>query len=1206
MAASPPRSKSPTGTPPGSTANIFGANTAAAQHGPAGRIRLNKDMPDLVQDSAAAGMRTTGSREGVSGGLAGGQRSWMDEKRKNLAAYEYLCRIGEAKQWVEACIQEELPPITQLDESMRNGVYLAKLTRAFEPDLVRKIFEDPKLQYRHSDNINFCFQFMIKVGLPKNFMFELTDLYDLKNFPKVVYSIHALSHLLARKGIAPKIKNLVGKLDFTDAELEAMQKNLDEAGVALPSFGNVNNALEKEMGPPAKSPEELRHEYLAAHEKEIVKCQSIVRRRRAQRLVKQVRHERKVQAPAATRIQSAFRGHRARQATAAKRAQLKRAEPSVVKLQARIRGYLARKHVGMRRNFYKKNEEAIVAIQSWMKSKAQSSAYAALQSMENPPISVIAKFIHLMDIGAHDLEDELAVEAMKQQAVKQIRENAALEQHLNELDIKIALLVKNRITLDEVVKITSKKLKKTLSDEEIKQAAQVFSLKSLDKQSRTKLEAYQNMFYLLQTQPKYLTQLLWVMRNWSSEVVKRLVETCVLTVFSFAQNAREEYLLLKLLDEAIALEVDDVNEMADFVKGNPSFIKLVLQYVRGAKERQFLQSVLASAVSKVCQCPLDLETDPIQVYKLLIKEEESSTGQKSAKRYEVTKEEALKDPATVERIQRNYKVLDQFVQEVLTSITGSLGRMPYGIRYIAKRLHDALTARFPKEKPENTLRVVGNLIYYRYMNPAIVAPDAFDVTNETISPLNRKNLSEISKMLNVIATGKQVDSHLVEVAGKSVEAASTNFLKFLQQVMAVPDPEVYLNVDGYSDAARTTKPVIYISANEIFFMHSTLHQHMDEVCGKDKEDPMRHVLQVLGSAPGYQQDKTGPEISLTLAPLLAGHAGGGVKATDYEMRKLYVSTKKLVVLVVRSNPTATTLLEALEGPTSNKDEERYDTLLGDTLSAYGGSLASLKMLSSANLHHGSSNTLQAQPSPSSPASANVSVEPPETLVELKKQVLGALAKLEEAGMVSRKDKYQSILNSIVADLRNKHKRRQAVMAEKVALETTLKTLTDKHDFLVDQEKAYMDYVNGCMQQLTAHSGAKRKKPFLPFSRHARHVRDLERRNKAVPKFGSYKYTAKELLDRGVIVRVDVDGLPQKLLERLNITLSSDEQGVFDIECAFNALGLPNTNVVETDSIKLEDLLALQFENKSEMQMFEGSVTVNVNLLLYFINKKFYA
>ena len=29
----------------------------------------------------------------------------------------------------------------------------------------------------------------------------------------------------------------------------------------------------------------------------------------------------------------------------------------------------------------------------------------------------------------------------------------------------------------------------------------------------------------------------------------------------------------------------------------------------------------------------------------------------------------------------------------------------------------------------NHLQVVGNLIYYRYMNPAIVAPDAFDIVS---------------------------------------------------------------------------------------------------------------------------------------------------------------------------------------------------------------------------------------------------------------------------------------------------------------------------------------------------------------------------------------------------------------------------------------------------------------------------------------------
>ncbi len=36
---------------------------------------------------------------------------------------------------------------------------------------------------------------------------------------------------------------------------------------------------------------------------------------------------------------------------------------------------------------------------------------------------------------------------------------------------------------------------------------------------------------------------------------------------------------------------------------------------------------------------------------------------------------------------------------------------------------------FPEAPEDDILKVVGNLLYYRYMNPAIVAPDAFDVVD---------------------------------------------------------------------------------------------------------------------------------------------------------------------------------------------------------------------------------------------------------------------------------------------------------------------------------------------------------------------------------------------------------------------------------------------------------------------------------------------
>jgi len=75
----------------------------------------------------------------------------------------------------------------------------------------------------------------------------MTDLYDKKNIPKVIYCIHALSHLLARRGMANRIGNLVGHLKFTDDQLQQTQRGLKAAGVPMPNFGDIGKDLAKEI-----------------------------------------------------------------------------------------------------------------------------------------------------------------------------------------------------------------------------------------------------------------------------------------------------------------------------------------------------------------------------------------------------------------------------------------------------------------------------------------------------------------------------------------------------------------------------------------------------------------------------------------------------------------------------------------------------------------------------------------------------------------------------------------------------------------------------------------------------------------------------------------------------------------------------------------------------------------------------------------------
>ena len=113
---------------------------------------------------------------------------WADVQRHLIQAYEYLCHVGEAKEWIEGCLGEELPfGVVEMEEQLRNGVALARLVRVFQGEgAVRRIYEvsldlyrardsreisrssqAPKLDFRHSDNINHFMAFVRHVGLPE-------------------------------------------------------------------------------------------------------------------------------------------------------------------------------------------------------------------------------------------------------------------------------------------------------------------------------------------------------------------------------------------------------------------------------------------------------------------------------------------------------------------------------------------------------------------------------------------------------------------------------------------------------------------------------------------------------------------------------------------------------------------------------------------------------------------------------------------------------------------------------------------------------------------------------------------------------------------------------------------------------------------------------------------------------------------------------
>lgn len=312
------------------------------------------------------------------------------------------------------------------------------------------------------------------------------------------------------------------------------------------------------------------------------------------------------------------------------------------------------------------NEDKIIRIQrAWREYKNDADFRAILlqgdgQNMEHISVAQVRRYLHLLDLRRDDFEQELQMQNLKGDITKKIRMNNQLEKDINTMDIKIGLLVKNRIDVQEVV-AHSKLLSKSTSRATTNKAGNVQDdkkadnswtytsartleklnkpysaanqspgvkrgLKALKRESREKLEAYQNLFYQLQTQPEHLAKLIHVMPQSNST---KFMESVLLTLYNYGANQREEYLLLKLFKTALEEEIaEKVVHPADIVTGNPLVIKMVISFYRvGNGGKSSLQEILGPLICQVLEDKtLQINISPIDIYKAWVNSIEFESG----------------------------------------------------------------------------------------------------------------------------------------------------------------------------------------------------------------------------------------------------------------------------------------------------------------------------------------------------------------------------------------------------------------------------------------------------------------------------------------------------------------------------------------------------------------------------------------------------
>lgn len=215
---------------------------------------------------------------------------------------------------------------------------------------------------------------------------------------------------------------------------------------------------------------------------------------------------------------------------------------------------------------FRGHERAIVRLQRAWRATLYRRDFAALLSADEMSLAVVRRYLHLLDARAEDFDLELLVQSLTADVAKAIRENAKLEKDLDTMDVKIGLLVRNRISVQEVVSHSKTLLKKgtTLGRKDTfylnpngasggqDGTLPRIGLKALKKESKEKLDSYQHLFYLLQTRPQFLAKLVFAMPQTKTN---KFMESVILTLFNFGANPREEFLLCKLFQHALEEEV---------------------------------------------------------------------------------------------------------------------------------------------------------------------------------------------------------------------------------------------------------------------------------------------------------------------------------------------------------------------------------------------------------------------------------------------------------------------------------------------------------------------------------------------------------------------------------------------------------------------------------------------------------------------------
>jgi Ras GTPase-activating-like protein IQGAP2/3 len=601
-----------------------------------------------------------------------------------------------------------------------------------------------------------------------------------------------------------------------------------------------------------------------------------------------------------------------------------------------------------------------------------------------------------------EIDDELTKAQRKLRDLKarisaQSKRNFTLEKDVRYLDTRIKLLIKNRMALDVQQEVASR-------------------LDEVDNTLGTipddrKRQLYGNLFFLLQSEPKHIAMLT---RLVSLSEIDTLLQTVMFTLYGNQYESREEYLLLTMFQNVLSAQFDSATDFGSLLRANTPVSRMMTTYTRRGPGQTYIKNVLFEKINNLIEHKdLDLEINPLKVYEQMIKDIEEETGKPCYLPKGITQEVAQENADVQAIIAPRLNMLMEITGSFLSTIISSINQVPYGIRWICKQIRSLTKRKYPDATDFNICSLIGGFFFLRFINPAIVTPQACMLSESKISPNPRRTLTLVAKLLQNLANKPTYskESYMLSL-NPFVEQNKTRINKFLNDLCEVGDFYESLEMDQYIALSKKDLE-LNITLNEIYNTHSLLLQHAEVLC-PNEEDHLSIILKELGTPPPQVPRKENKSIILPLfnrwETLIADNPSMLADSQLTQGDVLYMDTKALMVQIVRAMPAM-----AKEKP-----------------------LNLLRIAEAAATSH----------------------DP--TLVRKGIKVRDMLYQLEEIGVSDSKHEFMA--NEVAQEIIYLGSLKEKVMREIKSLEVVFKTICDHNNFLRSQLESYKAYLQNVRTQ----------------------------------------------------------------------------------------------------------------------------------------------